>query len=65
MPRTLTTRAARRMAAQRKTHGAGSGRPRKDAPRCPCQVMTLARAQARTSYEHLPWCSFYRARESR
>jgi len=62
MPRALTTRAARKMAAQRKTHGAGTGRPRSKAPRCDCQVMTLKRAQARVSYEHLPICSFYRER---
>lgn len=41
----------------------GGGRPRSDAPRCPCGLMTLARAQARgRSSEHNSTCSFYRAR---
>jgi hypothetical protein len=31
---------------QRKTHGAGSGRPRKP-ERCPCGLMSLARAAER------------------
>jgi len=60
MPRTLTTRTARRMNAKRAKFGAGTGRPRKDAPRCPCQAMTLARAIARgrTALGHLPGCPF-------
>jgi hypothetical protein len=63
---TLSTRIARRMNARRKTKGAGTGRPRlQDAPRCPCAVMTLARANARgKSREHQPECSFYRERAS-
>jgi hypothetical protein len=40
-----------------------AGRPRSKAKRCPCQTMTLARAQARgKSSEHDPSCSFYRER---
>ncbi len=36
------------------------GRPRSNAKRCPCGVMTLKRAQARgRTYEHDPSCSFY------
>jgi hypothetical protein len=46
MPRTLTTREARKMAARRKTFGAGPGRPRSDEPRCQCDAMTLKRALA-------------------
>jgi|GEM_PF-4046011 len=48
--RTLTTRQARQMAAQRKRYGAGSGRPPgalSDKPRCPCGVMTRDRARKR------------------
>jgi hypothetical protein len=49
--RKLTKKAARAMAAQRKTYGAGPGRPRgsKD-PRCPCGAMTLKCARLR--YHH-------------
>lgn len=60
----LPTRAARKMAALRKTKSGGhnGGRPRIDAPRCPCAVMTLRRAETRgRSAEHLPVCSFYPA----
>lgn len=61
MPRKLTTRAARKMAAQRKTFGAGPGRPHKDVPRCPCGGMTLKRSEARgKSSEHDASCTFYR-----
>ena len=62
MPRTLTTRTARKMAnsPKRKHSGGAEGRPRKDAARCPCQAMTLARAMARgkTALGHLPGCAF-------
>jgi len=62
MSRKLSTRAARKMAAARKTFGAGPGRPRKT-ERCPCAVMTLARAVARgKSAEHDPSCTYYRER---
>lgn len=44
--RKLTTRQARQLARMRKTHGAGSGRPR-DLRRCPCGVMTAHRAGRR------------------
>jgi len=57
---------ARRMSAARKTYGAGTGRPKgsvSDAPRCPCESMTLKRAEARgKSSEHDPSCPFYRER---
>jgi len=60
---TLPSTIARRMNAKRKTYGAGTGRPRIDAPRCPCGSMTLKRAQARgKSSEHDPSCPFYRER---
>jgi len=46
----LTTRQARAMSAARKTHSGGRvpgpGRPRSD-ERCPCGVMTAARAAKR------------------
>jgi hypothetical protein len=59
---TLSTRIARRMNAARRTT-TNAGRPRIPGPRCPCEVMTLARAQARgKSSEHDPNCSFYRDR---
>ena len=60
MPRlTLPSLTARRMNASRRTFA--GGRPRIDAPRCPCAVMTLKRAQARgKTSEHLPTCAFYR-----
>ncbi|SPF37313.1 hypothetical protein SBA4_20036 [Candidatus Sulfopaludibacter sp. SbA4] len=59
----LPSLTARRISAARKTYGAGAGRPRTDAPRCPCEIMTLARAQARgKSSEHDPSCPFYRER---
>jgi len=46
----------RRNAAKRSTFG----RPKSDAPRCPCAAMTLKRAQARgKSYEHDPTCAYY------
>jgi hypothetical protein len=65
MPRKLSTRIARRMNAKRETFGAGTGRPRKrNAERCPCQAMTLARAMARgkTALGHDPSCAYYRER---
>lgn len=37
----------RRLQSLRKTHGAGPGRPRSEAPRCQCGAMTLKRAKAR------------------
>lgn len=48
MSRNLTTRQARKMARQRKTHTGGSngGRPR-DPDRCPCGKFPLGRAAAR------------------
>jgi len=59
----LPSRIARQMSNARKTFGAGSGRPRIDAPRCPCAAMTLKRAQARgKTSEHDPSCAFYRER---
>jgi hypothetical protein len=58
---TLPTRTARRMAKARKTFA--GGRPRSQGARCPCQVMTLRRAQARgRSAEHDPSCAYYRER---
>jgi hypothetical protein len=60
MPRqSLTSEAARRLAARRKTFS--TGRPRDlTVARCPCEVMTLKRAEARgKSYEHDPSCTFY------
>jgi hypothetical protein len=64
MPRKLTASIARRMSRKRKTHSGGAeGRPRKDAPRCPCEAMTLARAMARgREAAHDPGCTFYRER---
>lgn len=63
MPRKLTRRAARAMSAKRLTHGAGTGRPRIDAPRCACAIMTLARAQTRgKSSDHDPSCEWYKER---
>lgn len=44
-PRTLWKEGARALAAKRKTFSAG--RPRTDAPRCPCGAMTAKRAAAR------------------
>ena len=44
--RNLTTRQARQMAAQRRTYGAGSGRPRSP-HRCPCGKYTRERARKR------------------
>jgi hypothetical protein len=38
---------ARRNSLKRKTYGAGTGRPRSNAPRCPCGEMTAKRAAAR------------------
>jgi hypothetical protein len=40
----IGTKRARELAAMRRTFGAGSGRPRSDAPRCACGQMTLHRA---------------------
>lgn len=55
-----------RMAALRGVEGRkppAGGRHRLNAPRCPCECMTLKRAQARgKSSEHDPSCSFYRER---
>jgi hypothetical protein len=63
MPRRLTRAQARQMSHLRKTHGAGSGRPRLHVKRCGCGVMTLKRAKARgKSFEHDPSCVFYRER---
>jgi len=47
--RTLTTNQARKMARQRKTYGAGPGRPVgwRKGPRCSCGAMTLERAKKR------------------
>ena len=42
----LTSDQARALASLRKTHGAGTGRPRKK-NRCPCGAMTARRAKAR------------------
>ena len=62
MPRTLTARTARRMAKARKTRSGGrlGGARKRNAKRCPCQAMTLARAIARgkTAKGHLPHCAF-------
>lgn len=60
---TLPPAIAQQMNAQRKTRGAGAGRPRSEAPRCPCGIMTLTRAQARgKSFDHDPSCPWYRER---
>jgi hypothetical protein len=57
----LPTRIARQMNAARQTFA--GGRPRIDAPRCPCAVMTLKRAKARgKTSEHDPSCPYYRER---
>ena len=62
MPRNLLSDAARAMNAARKTT-TNAGRPRSNAKRCPCEVMTLKRAMARgKSSEHDPSCPFYRER---
>jgi hypothetical protein len=59
--KSLISEAARAMGRRRKTFA--GGRPRIDAPRCPCAVMTLKRAIARgKTGEHDPSCSFYRER---
>jgi hypothetical protein len=51
--RKLTTRQARAMAAQRKTHSGGAaGRPR-DPHRCPCGIMTKYRAARRRHVCHV------------
>ena len=42
----LSSARARKLAGMRKTHGAGSGRPR-SLDRCPCGAMTRARARQR------------------
>lgn len=65
--KTLPTRTAKRMNAKRRTFGAGTGRPRSGAPRCPCGAMTLVRAATRADRHgrglgHDPGCSFYRER---
>jgi hypothetical protein len=68
MPRKPTkaaSAAARALAALRKTKSGGrnGGRPRSDAPRCACGMMTLKRAEARgKSSEHDPACEWYRER---
>ncbi len=60
-PRKLDPGAASAMSKARSVYG--GGRPRSGADRCPCQVMTLRRAEARgLSWEHDPSCSFYRER---
>lgn len=62
MKSSLLSEAARQMNKARKIT-TNAGRPRSKAKRCPCQTMTLARAQARgKSSEHDPSCSFYRER---
>lgn len=78
-PRSLTSEDAKAMRAKNKTPRAldpkiasamskarlvkSGGRPRLDAPRCPCEAMTLRRAEARgKSSEHDPSCAFYRER---
>jgi hypothetical protein len=43
--RLIRKQGARLLSAKRKTHG--GGRPRTDAPRCPCGTMTLKRAETR------------------
>jgi hypothetical protein len=63
MPSKLLSEAARRLNAARRTKGAGTGRPRSDAKRCPCGAMTLKRAQARgRTYEHETSCPFSKER---
>jgi len=65
MSRLLTPRIARHMSNARltKSGGRNGGRPRIDAPRCPCAAMTLKRAEARgKTSEHDPSCSYYRER---
>jgi hypothetical protein len=67
MPRTsLPSHIARAMAnsANRKRSGGRLGGQRKrNAPRCPCEAMTLKRALSRgKSAEHEAECSFYRER---
>jgi len=61
----LPTRTAKRMNAARKVRA--GGRPRSNAPHCPCGAMTLKRAVARADargkgLDHRPSCSFFRAR---
>lgn len=54
------TAIARRRTLEQRTAG---GRPRSNAKRCPCGVMTLKRAQARgRTAEHEPGCSFASAK---
>jgi len=61
MPSKLISESARQMNRARKTFA--GGRPRSDARRCPCGVMTLKRAEARgKSSEHDLGCSFHRER---
>jgi hypothetical protein len=45
-----SSEAARVLQAARVTHGAGPGRPRSKAPRCPCGAMTRKRARARAHH---------------
>jgi len=47
MPRKLTSDQARAMGAQRKTHGAGTGRPHSTDARCACGKYTRATAHKR------------------
>jgi hypothetical protein len=55
----LYSELGRRRAAMRETFG----RPRSKVDRCPCESMTLKRAQTRgKSSEHDPSCAFYRER---
>jgi hypothetical protein len=64
-PTKAASAAARALSAlrQTKTGGRNGGRPRSKAKRCPCESMTLKRAQARgKSSEHDPSCAFYRER---
>jgi hypothetical protein len=65
MPRTsLPSHIARAMANstnRKRSGGRLGGQRKKNAPRCPCEAMTLKRALARgKSAEHKPDCSFYR-----
>jgi hypothetical protein len=65
MSRPLTSRAARKMAKARLTLSGGrlGGSRKRNAERCPCQAMTLARAMARgREPAHDPSCTFYKER---
>ena len=47
MGKPISTERARELNALRRTHGAGPGRPRSAALRCPCGAMTLRCALVR------------------